>query len=616
MSVQRRASDTETGLSETNDTPVHTQDPQSDTKAKRQWLDWNDTWAWEIGSVTLAVVGLALLVAFLVTINNTPYANWQYTASPNTVVSIIITITKAALLVPVSSCLGQLKWNLFQNPAPLYQMQVIDQASRGPWGSLEILLRGLFGSRTGSLTYIGALLTVLALAVDPFAQQILTFPSRTVPALNATAMTQTSQNWTSSGGLDESDMHLELPPTLLTAIISGLMQTHRPLEPQCNALSCEFPEFVALGMCSKCEDVTARTVQKCQVENDLTFWEGVAIHPALKEIPTNCSYQTPSNFSFDFQHPQSLTPGKLDGVYSGPRKKNSLTMSMNHWSLRPRADSPILGIQAPIVSLTEVDYFNPVFHTISNATAPPTKPLVTECAVYFCERQYAASSYQPTTQRNGPAHAINTQELIVQNAQEERPDTFSPEPFYFAPPKGSATLSKNPTYTMDHLTFNSFRPLMMSLFNSTANINRFNVSTSDTLKLAPFLRRGNISETLESMSTSVTDTLRKNGHESKVPGKAFRDERFIHVRWPWIILPAVVTLGSLALLLGTALGSRQRGAVLWKCMVLPLLSCRLDTAPGNRIAEVRSADGMTAMSKNMRAVVVRDEGPLTFEEKL
>ncbi|PLB40847.1 DUF3176 domain-containing protein [Aspergillus candidus] len=615
MSVHRRASDAETGLSETNDTTVHTQDPETHTKTKRQWLDWNDTWAWEIGSVTLAVVGLALLVAFLVTINNTPYAKWQYTASPNTVVSIIVTITKAALLVPVSSCLGQLKWSLFRDPAPLYHMQVIDQASRGPWGSLEILLGGIFGSRTGSLTYVGAALTVLALAVDPFAQQILTFPSRTVPALNATALTQASQNWTSMGGLDHSDVSLELPPTLLTAIMSGLMQTHRPLEPQCNALSCDFPEFVALGMCSKCEDVTARTDQKCQVENDVPVWEGVPIHPALIQVPTNCSYRSPSNFSFDFQLSERIEYETIGDVVSDPHKINNVTFFANHWSLRPRADYPILGIQDPIVSLIEIDYVDPVRYTVSNATAPPTKPVVTECAVYFCERRYAASSYLPTTQESSPFHVVDTQELIVKDSQEERPDISSLEPFYFDPPKGSATLSRNPKYSMEYHTFNNFRPFMMSLFNSTATIDIIELPTSYTLKLESFLRRVDLSEILESMSTSVTDTLRKNGHGGEVSGKAFRDERFIQVRWPWIILPVVVTLGSLALLLGTAIGCKQRDAVLWKCMVLPLLSSHLDTTPENGIASVRSADGMTAMSKNMRAVVMPDEGPLTFKEE-
>lgn len=607
MSVPRRASDTEIGLPETDGMTVHTQDPQTDTETKRSGFDWSGSWAWEIGSVTLAVVGVVLLVAFLFKINNTPYADWQYTVSPNTVVSIVVTITKAALLVSVSSCLGQLKWNLFQNPAPLYQMQVIDQASRGPWGSLEVLLRGVFGSRTGSLTYIGASLTVLALAVDPFAQQILTFPSRTVPALNATAFTQTSQHWYSIEGSDQSDVDTGLEPTLLTSIMSGLLETHSPLGPQCNASSCKFPEFVALGMCSKCEDVTARTKQKCHAPEISIILDTVA--EPLRKIPTNCSYQAPNNFSFDFEE------------FDHPRiSGDNVIFGINHWSLHPRVmnltlDSriPTFDIQTPIGSFTAINYTTKVTYAISNATVPPPKPSVTECAVYFCERQYAASSYLPGDRNSRPMHVVDTQQLIPTEALED-PLFTSNRPVHFAPPNGSATLSKDSSYSIDLRTFGHFADTMMSFFNSTTQYGGA-VSTSTVLKLGTILRMDNLNRLLDSMSISVTDTFRMNSLGHKIPGKAFREETFIHVRWPWIILPVIVTLGSIALLLGTAIGSKHRKSVLWKCMVLPLLTSHLDTTPENRIASVRSVDGMTDMSKNMRAVMVHDEGPLIFKEK-
>ncbi|KAL4912011.1 hypothetical protein BDW62DRAFT_195658 [Aspergillus aurantiobrunneus] len=162
--------------------------------------------------------------------------------------------------------------------------------------------------------------------------------------------------------------------------------------------------------------------------------------------------------------------------------------------------------------------------------------------------------------------------------------------------------------------FSSFRPTMMSHFNSTAVFSG-NLSTSDVLNLATILRKGNLSQLLDSMSTSVTDALRANPQGNKIQGKAFRVETFIHVRWPWIILPVIVTLGSIALLLGTAMGSKHRKAVLWKCMVIPLLSSHLHTTPENEIASVRSVDGVTDISKKMRAVMVQNEGPLTFREK-
>jgi hypothetical protein len=605
MSVPRHASDTGIGLPETE--TVHTQDPQTDTETKRSGFDWSGSWAWEIGSVTLAVVGVVLLVAFLYNINNTPYAKWQYIVSPNTVVSIIVTITKAVLLVSVSSCLGQLKWNLFQNPVPLYQIQVLDQASRGPWGSLEVLLRGIFGSRTGSLTYIGASLTVLALAVDAFAQQVLAFPSRTVPALNATAFTQTSQQWYSMEGSDQSDVDTGLEPILLTSIMSGLLETYSPLEPQCNASSCTFPEFVALGMCSKCEDVTARTKQKCHAPEISIFLDTTA--EPLGEIPTNCSYQTPNNFSFDFEE------------FDSPRVSgDNPVFGMNHWSLRPRVmnlalDSriPTFDIQTPIGSFAAINYTTEVTYAISNATVPPPKPSVTECTVYFCERQYAASSYLPGDRNNGPMHVVDTQQLTPTEALGD-PRFTSNRPVHFAPPNGSATLSKNSSYSIDLRTFGHFADTMASFFNSTTQFGGA-VSTSTVLKLGTILRMDNLNRLLDSMSISVTDTFRMNPLCHEIRGKAFREETFIHVRWPWIILPVIVTLGSIALLLGTAIESKHRKAVLWKCMVLPLLATHLDTTPENRIASVRSVDGMSDMSKKMRAVMVHDEGPLIFKEK-
>jgi hypothetical protein len=117
------------------------------------------------------------------------------------------------------------------------------------------------------------------------------------------------------------------------------------------------------------------------------------------------------------------------------------------------------------------------------------------------------------------------------------------------------------------------------------------------------------------MSASATDTFRTNARGSTIPGDAFRDETFIRVRWPWIILPVVVALGSIVLLVATAIGSKQNKAVLWKSTALPLIMSHFDTTPENGIASLRSVDGMTDMSKKMRAVVLQEDGPITFKEK-
>ncbi|KAJ5165664.1 uncharacterized protein N7500_007494 [Penicillium coprophilum] len=589
------------GHTATDDKAVDTQGPQTEMKTKRPF-DWTGSWGWEIGSAMLSVVGLVLLVAFLVKINATPYANWQYTASPNTIVSVITTITKAALLVSVSACLSQLKWNLFRDSTSLYNLQAIDQASRGPWGSLEVLLRGLCGSRMGSLTYVGAFLTVLALAVDPFAQQILTFPSRTVPALNATALIQSAHQYYSLEGQEYSDIFQGLAPSLLISIMSGLSQTNSPLEPQCDSSSCKFSEFVTFGLCSECEDVTAETHQICHAYEDSMVWRPE--HISFKEIPVNCSYQSPNNFSFDIGLLDVLALQHLNGV---------VTLDVNSWTSQPRHNEPVFDIQSPLVSFITTNYSTLINYTLSNVTAFPPKPSVTECAIYYCERKYAASTYLSSNQSSRSVHVVDTQQLIPRDTLDENSHYLFTDSIHFGPPKGSETLSKNSSYSIDHHTFTGFRDTMGDLFNSSLHDISVGLGSSG-FNMATILRTGNLGQLLDSMTTSVTDTLRASPHGNKIHGQAYRVEMFVDVRWPWIILPAIVTLGSIALLLGTVMASKQQNAVLWKSTVLPLLSSHLNTTPEHEIASLCSVDEVQRVSKNIRAIMIHGEGPLTFTE--
>jgi len=60
------------------------------------------------------------------------------------------------LILPVSEAIGQLKWIWFQKEAALWDFQVYDAASRGPWGAALLLIktrcRLLFPSRDHIIT--------------------------------------------------------------------------------------------------------------------------------------------------------------------------------------------------------------------------------------------------------------------------------------------------------------------------------------------------------------------------------------------------------------------------------------------------------------------------------
>jgi hypothetical protein len=92
------------------------------------------------------------------------------------VITILSKVASASLILPISEAIGQLKWSWFhgKNSKDAFDFEVFDKASRGAWGSVLLLLR----TRGKSLAALGALLTVLLLAIDTFFQQVTDLPER------------------------------------------------------------------------------------------------------------------------------------------------------------------------------------------------------------------------------------------------------------------------------------------------------------------------------------------------------------------------------------------------------------------------------------------------------
>ena len=87
--------------------------------------------------------------------------------------------------MPVAQGISQLKWTYFQQrPHRLAELQVFDDASRGPLGSLQLLWKIRWKAVVASL---GALVCVLALATEPFTQQILSYPTLMTAMANVSA---------------------------------------------------------------------------------------------------------------------------------------------------------------------------------------------------------------------------------------------------------------------------------------------------------------------------------------------------------------------------------------------------------------------------------------------
>ncbi|CAA9956483.1 DUF3176 domain containing protein [Pyrenophora teres f. maculata] len=130
----------------------------------RRWLF--ETTSWLVSA--FCMVAIALIYA---NIKGQPMSKGALLLSLNNVLG---KVASAALILPTSEALGQLKWNWFHNSKAMWDFEIFDKASRGPMGALMLLYR----TKGRSLAALGALLIVLMLAIDTFFQQVVDMSDR------------------------------------------------------------------------------------------------------------------------------------------------------------------------------------------------------------------------------------------------------------------------------------------------------------------------------------------------------------------------------------------------------------------------------------------------------
>jgi hypothetical protein len=106
-------------------------------------------------------------------LNNHPLSKWPPGLA---VINVLYKIAAAALILPISEAIGQLKWSWFygERSRDVIDFEIFDKASRGAWGSFLLMCH----TKGRSLAALGALLTVLLLGINPFFQQLTDLPTR------------------------------------------------------------------------------------------------------------------------------------------------------------------------------------------------------------------------------------------------------------------------------------------------------------------------------------------------------------------------------------------------------------------------------------------------------
>ena len=95
-------------------------------------------WLFELASWLISALCMGTVIGIYITISGQEMTkSEQYLTISNTLGKI----ASAALIVPTTEALGQLKWNWFHKSNAMWDFEIFDKASRGAWGATLLLFR-------------------------------------------------------------------------------------------------------------------------------------------------------------------------------------------------------------------------------------------------------------------------------------------------------------------------------------------------------------------------------------------------------------------------------------------------------------------------------------------
>ena len=249
------------GYSSALDSSVDKKDPSEHIHAigiRRQSqhggrFDFLRIWWLELLCCVLFVGALAAVIVTIYPYEGRPLPQWPYRLSINSLISVYTVILKAAMLLVAAEGLSQLKWTWYGRSRPLKDLLSFDDASRGPWGSLNLIwrLRGRqFVSRCG------AFITVAALIIDPFAQQVISTYDCDILAESGAATIPRTNNFNERGKHIEAAIDT-VSLEMQRSINAGIFNPGGNVAFDCSTGNCTFPsEYHTVAYCSECNDTT------------------------------------------------------------------------------------------------------------------------------------------------------------------------------------------------------------------------------------------------------------------------------------------------------------------------------------------------------------------------
>lgn len=388
------------------------------------------------------------------------------------------------------------------------------------------------------VSYVGCLITIAALALDPLTQQILAYtsnsqalkgPRSSVPISHAYDNGDTGVTGATGGSISSSR-----DSDVLAAAVSGIYGI-QPTPPfACPGANCTFPAFQTLGVrSSPCTDVTEKTVQTC--DND---WQDR--DPSVTgDLLTNCTYQTPGGFElysrsyYDVHHGFGYTSINTTFNMSAEAVTGATFLSMGIVTFD---NSDMLSDDADASDITW------------QSTLRAYECLLDVVAMSFDNYTYLNGALQNGTLRtsalNNTGGFADGTTAVIMNTLDE-------------------TFPGNQTYLVNVFDFQAIEQGLMSVLAPEPS--------STSIFAQALYNTGDVLLAMDYMAEAMTYRLMQGPNSTTVYGDVLENETYIRVRWPWLSLTFVLVLISAVFLLITVFITYRSRQYAWKSSLAPLM---------------------------------------------
>lgn len=564
-------------------------------------------WIWEVLSLCLAIGMLVAIVLVLNHFHGQIVPQWRFSITINTLVALLATIARAAILTAVAEILGQVKWSWFSRPRPLNNLQHFDNASRGLLGSLALP----FIASKNLFAVVGSFVVVLSLAIGPFAQQAIKSVDclQNVSEMNASVPIA---HFFGQGDLltPGEDIRLDMKGAMINGLVNPTGNDSK-ITATCQTGNCTFQShsnvsYSSIGLCSACIDTTP-LVQIISTDDEfaelfdllnytLPHGSGATVRPFAPGQPV-LQATCDSNMSW--------AASAFTDFYKGVVANSILNTSFLTFTQAPCTN--VSGVVACPHNVTAVGFDNQG----DTSRRFELDYVATSCTLYPCLKNYQATVQQgvlnervvstvPALFKPGFAHHLDT----APNITVLRDPCVISDVEYSAADLINVARTAGRTFTnvsVDGVNYTApeeclykldwqYAECMLYFMDSTifsghcAAIDPAIEVSCEGWWLSPLYNSLNatfetISDTMDQFAEVVTNKMRTSGstnydmfQKDEALGVVTRMTICTAFDWQWLLLPiSLVAMAAVLLILTMLQNLREYRQPVWKSSVLPLI---------------------------------------------